>query len=394
MSNAAISLSNLGHEVYFITLEPRYEFIIGKGYPTLLKILSGEPNNVRIIKKRVGHEFEFGTPEYITYTYRKMIIDHLEPGIPIIPSDYNLIWSASCSLANRYPIIGILHCDITYYYDLAGQFAKQLSLVVGVSNRITKKFREQHPEIDPKIACTLYYGTSFPKTIPLENNNGNILNLIFIGRFEAPEKRAADLFNICVLLAAQNIAFHLDIVGNNPSNDEKYIEHFRKLGIERYITLRGWLSKTEIFDLLVASDTLLLTSDWEGTPIVMMEALSCGCSFVGTRVSGVEDFENHPLAQNCLKVFEIGDIKDAVDKIQTVCSIPEKVRRTAARKLAESYFNIDVCMEKYIDAIDAIPRRTITESAFSFSLKQLVYSEMISLLRKIKVIFGRNNKAF
>jgi glycosyltransferase involved in cell wall biosynthesis len=37
------------------------------------------------------------------------------------------------------------------------------------------------------------------------------------------------------------------------------------------------------------SDFLMLTSDWEGTPNVLLEAMSCGLPVVATRVGGVPE---------------------------------------------------------------------------------------------------------
>jgi len=137
---------------------------------------------------------------------------------------------------------------------------------------------------------------------------------------------------------------------------------------------------------LSESDVLILTSDFEGMPIAMMEALATGCGVAGTRVSGIEDYEHHPLAADCLSVFTVGAIEDAVNKINMVAAVPKERRRWAARKLAESEFSMEVCLGKYLEVIEAIQVTPISAGGeIRLSPLKLLYSNLLSLVRKMKV---------
>ena len=50
-----------------------------------------------------------------------------------------------------------------------------------------------------------------------------------------------------------------------------------------------------------------------------------GAGFVGTRVSGIEDFENHPFANKSFRIFDVGNIENAVDKILEISDVPRGV---------------------------------------------------------------------
>ncbi len=124
MADAAIACARNGHEVYFITVAPVKEFVSAKGRETLLQLLTGENNPVRIIKAAAGREFEFGTAAYRSYVYKKLLAK-LPPGTPVVPSDDMAVWDAAASLYESYPVIGVLHADESYYYKLAEKYSAQ-----------------------------------------------------------------------------------------------------------------------------------------------------------------------------------------------------------------------------------------------------------------------------
>ncbi len=162
-------------------------------------------------------------------------------------------------------------------------------------------------------------------------------------------------------------------------------QKFTDAGLSQHVTFHGWVSQQVVARHLATSDMLLLTSDFEGTPVAMMEALAAGCGMVGTRVSGIEDYENHPLAADCMGVYATGDIASAADRIVQVAAIQRPVRSRSARRLAETEFSMQVCMDRYYKAIDTIRGDYTPVGAVSLSLKELLYSKTISMVRYLKV---------
>ena len=150
------------------------------------------------------------------------------------------------------------------------------------------------------------------------------------------------------------------------------------------ISFLGWQNKENVYEELRNTDVLLITSDFEGTPVSMMEGLSLGAGFVGTRVSGVEDYENHPNAIKCFRIFEVGNIESAVSKILEIRDIPKNERQINARKIAETEFTLDKCIDKYIKALSYI-HGSYTTIKMSGSLYLIVKSRLISWIRNIKV---------
>jgi len=387
MADAAIALSRSGDEVYFVTVAPVKEFVSGAGRETLLQLLGKERNTVQILKIDVGYEFEFGTPEYRTYIYKKLLIK-VPPGTPIILADDNSIWEAATALFDSYPLIGVLHADEAYYYKQAERYSGKIDVLACVSGRVSKTVKEKIADLDPAKVYTIPCGINLPD-ISVNTIRGNVLQLVYAGRVSDYQKRTGDLVKICVLLAEKNIAFHLNVIGDG--NAKIPLENkVKEYSLQEHITFSGWLSQKEVSRYLSESDILVLTSDFEGTPIAMMEAFAAGCGMVGTRVSGIEDYEYHPLAADCLGVYAIGDIEDAVSKIIKIAAIPVNTREHAARMLAVSEFSMEVCLHKYLNAIETVKKRTMSPlSQIRLSSFDLLYSKTIATARYLKVAITR-----
>jgi glycosyltransferase involved in cell wall biosynthesis len=382
MADAAIAFASSGHEVYFITVEPVKPFSSARNRETLLELLSKEKNTVTIIKATVGYEFEFGTEDYRAFVYKKLIA-RLPPGTPLILSDDYANWEAATSLNAAYPIIGVLHADEKHYYGLAQKYAHAADLLVCVSERVSRTVKKLAPQFDSSHVFTIPCGINLPAT-PTTTGHGNILQLVYVGRLTNFQKRVADLGKICALLVNEKIEFHLDIIGDGV--DRAALENdIVAAGLQRYVTFSGWLSQSDVAQHLSQSDILLLTSDFEGTPIAMMEAFAAGCGMVGTRVSGIEDIESHPLAADCLAVYDVGDVDDAVARINKLAAIPVPVRQQAARNIAETEFSMEVCMKRYLSAIALIKPRSAACPAITMSIADRLYSKTIAVARKLKV---------
>ncbi len=385
MADAAIALSEQGQKVYFITISPVKEFFSAKGRETLLQLLGKSANTVKIISEPAGNEFEFGTPEYRAWIYKKLIV-RLPQGTPVILSDDHAVWEAATCLHSNYPVVGVLHADENHYYDLAEKYHSKVDLFACVSERVKHIAIKRIPEYDPAKIVTIPCGIHLPAVMAAEKTN-DTLKLVFVGRISEYQKRAGDLIKIAVLLEEKAVKFSLHIIGdgNLKPSLEKQVE---EKGLQAHVKFPGWLSQQEVANYLSGSDILLLTSDFEGTPIAMMEALAAGCGMVGTRVSGIEDYENHSLAKDCLGVYQTGDIEGAITRIKIIAAIPHKIRQESARRMAETEFSMDVCLKRYLAAMHNLIWHPARMPAISLSSKQLLYSKIIAAARYMKIRFS------
>ncbi len=384
MVDAAVHAAQAGHAVYFVTVEPVAEFHNSGGRESIVALLQPHRSNITILTERVGYEFEFGTDEYRAAIYNRIITGALPAGVPIIVSDDRAVWAGAATVANRNPMIGVLHCDDPYYYQIGQQYRAQMAACVCVSERVKRLFLQHCPEMQASHTFTIPCGINLPSFTVAPRAEGEA-RLVFIGRFNDQQKRAQDLVKIAAALHAEGFPFHLDIAGNDEASKIEYTAYFNECGAGNEVTFNGWQNAGEVNSLLRRSDVLVLTSNFEGTPLVMMEALAAGCGFAGTRVSGIEDYEHHQYAPDCFASYDVGDIATAVEKIKLVAAIPAARRQAAARKIAEAEFSMQVCMDKYYKVLEGATVADITALPLGIGAMGIVRSRLMALARNVKL---------
>lgn len=383
MADAALAYDKRGSKVFFVVPEPEVVFYSGRNRETMLQLLSGN-NSINFITAKVGRAFEFGTPQYQSYIYRQLLA-HLPVGTPVILSEDKTVWQSAVSLRASYPIVGVLHSDADGHYELAQKFGLEADVIACVSGRISRTLHVKAPSIPLSKIYTIPCGINLENGSP-KPRQGNVLKLIYAGRIIEHPKRTGDLLKMALLMKSMGIKFQLDIIGDGGDYKIALEKQAENSHLTDCVFFRGWLSQQEVRNYMADADIVLLASDFEGMPVSMMEALSMGCGFVGTRVSGIEDYEFHPLAKDCFGVFNVGNIEEAVSRIQQLAAVPVSTRQASARQLAESQFTMDICLDRYNKAIDDIPARQYIQPAkASISPVDALKSRLISIARNIKM---------
>lgn len=115
--------------------------------------------------------------------------------------------------------------------------------------------------------------------------NNNIIELIHIGRF-SPQKNHEVLIDAFNFVVKERKNIRLTLVGDGELR-ESIEAKVKALGIGNYIKFLG--IREDIPDLLAASDIFVMSSDWEGLPLTVLEAMSTGMPIISTNVGGVPD---------------------------------------------------------------------------------------------------------
>jgi teichuronic acid biosynthesis glycosyltransferase TuaC len=137
--------------------------------------------------------------------------------------------------------------------------------------------------------------------------------ILYVGTLSA-EKGAADALAAFDRLRQRNADVRLVLVGNGPLLPSMQA---RAAGSEGRVVAPGGLPEAEVSRWMAACDLLALPSYHEGTPNVILEAMSSGRPVVATRVGGIPDVVSD------LKYGELvapGAIEDLADAILRVLS--------------------------------------------------------------------------
>lgn len=382
MVDMAIAYADAGRKVFFVTVEPVKDFMSAGGKETVIALLKGHPG-VQVVSQKANWSFEFGSEQYRAHVYATLLSKYVLAGIPAILSDDAAAWRVSRMLAGKYIFVGVLHSDDEVYYSYARDYHAYTNKLVCVSNRVKNNLGTKYKEININEVEVIPCGIPLPPFSRPENK-GDILKLAYVGRIGEYQKRTSDFVPIVEQLSAQQISFHLDMIGDG---DDRTVlaDKFKQLGLQDKVSFPGWLAKEEINRRLFGSDIVVLTSDFEGMPIAAMEGLSTGCAVVSTRVSGVEDIETDALAGKCVWLNDIGDTNAAVNNIKKAMLVPYAERVAAARQIAEERYDIAICMEKYDKAIErSVPTKSNVQREV-VSSTAVLQSRLLSLLRYAKL---------
>jgi len=165
---------------------------------------------------------------------------------------------------------------------------------------------------------------------------------VCVARF-APQKNHALLLKAFAQGPASDTNSHLVLVGDGPLG-EQLKEHAKSLGLAGQIHFLG--VRTDIPDVLSAMDVFALSSDWEGNPLSVMEAMAAGLPIVSTAVGGVPD-----LFENGSEGFLVqqGDARGLADCLLSLLRNPE-TRQTmgaAAARRARREFDVSKMVQEY-----------------------------------------------
>jgi len=102
------------------------------------------------------------------------------------------------------------------------------------------------------------------------------------------------------------------------------LEDLRVTGVDnapKGVTALGWVSEEEKWRLLRTAGCLIVPSEYEGQPMVILEALSVGCPVVASN--------NVPDLPTCVKVVDIGDKSGWIEAISN--PITEGLKEAVAK---------------------------------------------------------------
>lgn len=161
--------------------------------------------------------------------------------------------------------------------------------------------------------------------------------LLHVGRL-APEKAQHILLEAFAHVHATRPDTHLLVAGDGPLRSA-LAEHINKAGLQRAVTLLG--NRDDIPALMQAADLFVMSSDIEGMPLAVAEALASELPVVATDVSGVR-----LLIGDHGRIVPPGDVRALTNAIHATLDAP---RRPEARTAMITTFGITAIAESWLD---------------------------------------------
>lgn len=123
------------------------------------------------------------------------------------------------------------------------------------------------------------------------------LKIIHVSSLVEREKNILGILKIMQLLKNAKKQFSLTIVGGNADEILVYQKQVNELNLNNHIFFSGHCSSENIAQLMCKADVFLLMSHFEGMPVVVLEALSCGLPVIATDVGELKNMIPEAMGQ-------------------------------------------------------------------------------------------------
>lgn len=222
------------------------------------------------------------------------------------------------------------------------------NLTTNVSNTAVTSFEMKYA-VPKNSMLTIYNGVDFENFnyIPEAKNRivkdlnlaSNTRIILAVGRFSSP-KNYSNLFKAISMLKKQLDTHFILLIAGDGELREEIEQLVRKLKINDNVMLLG--RRQDIPELMSACDAFVLSSDYEGLPTVLIEALACQAHVVSTDVSGAREI-----------IGEYGyivPIKDSEKLAKAIIkALNIKERNVLGKNYAKSKFDINIISKKWLD---------------------------------------------
>jgi len=175
-------------------------------------------------------------------------------------------------------VLGICHSDDENQYRVLSHYQGELDGLLGVSATIVRRLGEGLPRVGEGEIGQLDY--PLPRELPRRKGADGAapLTLVYLGRLDREQKRIDRLPQALEELIRLGATFRLVVIGDG--RDRSHLEAKLRNLKARYdwseYEFAGVLPERLLMKRLAEADIALLFSEYEGTPIALLEALAVG----------------------------------------------------------------------------------------------------------------------
>ncbi|MDL1980897.1 MAG: glycosyltransferase family 4 protein [Deltaproteobacteria bacterium] len=266
----------------------------------------------------------------INISNKLLVFNRIEPTI--------LYRSAKC------PKVAIIHSDVQKQTERGGSevlwskfprlyfiFEKliitSMDHVYTVSNNSLEFYRSKYPERKKMFSFLPTWADTdifYPKDEPKFSIRSNLLSLnndlpidekwiLFVGRLQKV-KAPIRLIDTFMEYYRKDTTACLIIIGEGNLR-EAMVLHVKKMKMENKVFFLGNVSQETLALFYRGSDVLLLTSNFEGMPMCVLEALGCGLPVISTNVGEVKRVVKNEFSGEVVESVSPKIISQSIEKV-------------------------------------------------------------------------------
>ncbi len=284
---------------------------------------------------------------------RRLVRQH-KPDVIIANSMVTAVIARLASLRHSIPVVAVAHGWPAERYRLIAPPLRVADKVIAVSGDVARQLQKSGL---PSSKCIIVpNGVDLSPFGPRSRDqlhtareafgaSSEDVVVVSVGRF-VDQKAQHHILEIADALREQLPELRYGIIGWGPLEDQLRAEIERRdLGHLVKLLVR----RSDVPDLLMASDIYLNTSTWEGMPLSMIEAMAAGLPIVTTDVEGMSALvssENGMLAP-------VGDVESLTDAVRRLGrdEVMRLQRGSESRARAEHKFSKEVMCRRLTNVL-------------------------------------------
>ena len=323
ITDKANFLANAGHQLLLVSYEQGQHPLPYELHPSV---------GYKDLDCRFFTLSKYSLPLHIYHFFRlrnkfrkalRSTVENFKPDVVVLASDWQTLMGAVVQSVNPIPVIAEFHNTYAhimrkvessenwlrkvmtqFYYRQTISNLRKCSKLVVLTEIDAQNWRRHFDNV-----CVIPNPvTQYPEVIDdIPKDNGRI---IFVGRFNH-EKRIDRLITAFSMIADRYPDWHVDIFGDG-NEKEKLLRQVDECGLVKRVVIHE--PTKAIYDEYKRSEMLVLCSEHEASPLVLVEAMACGVPCVsldcptGPRAI-IKDGETGLLAKD-------GDVNDLASKIE------------------------------------------------------------------------------
>ena len=194
---------------------------------------------------------------------------------------------------------------------------------------------------------TIHNGVEIDKTKSVKRKAQNFdlkCRIVFVGRLAEPKKPEFLLKTFSELSSEIKEKTQVIIIGDGPKK-EFIISSFKFL---KNVDFLGSLPRKKVFEILRESDIFVLISNYEGFPMTILEAMSCGLPVIASNVGGVSEVfhqdQDKPIGY-LIERKDIEGLKKTLTELIENAELRERMGQNA-RERVEKEFSLDKMLKE------------------------------------------------
>lgn len=200
------------------------------------------------------------------------------------------------------------------------------------SEGLLKLGRSLDPAYDFRLVPN---GVELARFLPVERPTNPVVKILFIGRLIPRKGFQYVVRALPELRAVTGTPFEVEVVGSGAMRH--YLDGLSaELGVSHLLKYLGTIPYAELHHAYQQADIFVLTSESEGMPCALLEAMACGLPVVATDVTGNQEIVHPGVNGFLVPVGDTEALARALTALVRDPSLRERMGRES-RRLVQSY---------------------------------------------------------